>query len=93
MKFICPDPESITDSYTFEVCVKNKGKDKFTRDVKQLVEDGRKGVSHYVGPFKVTIFGQPKPAVDADKSAISAPDLDIQKINPLSDRVGKLDES
>ena len=34
MKFICPDPESTTDSYTFEVCVKKKGKDKFTRDVK-----------------------------------------------------------
>ena len=60
MKFICTGTESTTDSYTFEVCIKKKKtKDKLTRDVKQLIEDGRKGISHIVGPFKVTIFVPP----------------------------------
>ena len=86
MKFVCTDTESTTDSYTFEVCIKKKkGKDKLTRDVKQLIEDGRKGISHIVGPFKVTIFVPPtKSAPIPDLSA----DLAILRINPLSARVG-----
>lgn len=62
MKFICPDPESTTDSYTFEVCIKNKGKgkDKLTKYVKMLITDGRNNISNYVGPFKITVFGPPE---------------------------------